>query len=98
MAEDCVHGMNPNWCAVYQKADHGDIDAPGNSRYYAGQWKQDLLNHVTDQLGLARETVGVGSSLPSTVSNLSDVAPLLSNRLTASGKLVDDYEMVATGQ
>ena len=67
MAEDCVHGMNPDWCAVCQKMDHGDIGSPGSYGYYGGQSKQDLLNHVTDQLGLARETVGVGSSLPSTV-------------------------------
>ena len=67
MAEDCVHGMNPDWCAVCQRTDHRDIGAPGNYGYYGGQSKQDLLNHLTDQLGLARETVGVGSSLPSTV-------------------------------
>jgi len=59
--------MNPDWCAVCQKTDHGDIGGPGNHGYYGGQSKQDLLNHVTDQLGLARETVGVGSSLPSIV-------------------------------
>ena len=67
MAEDCVHGMNPDWCAVCQKTDHGDIGAPGNYGYYSGQAKQDLLNQVTDQLGLARETVGIGSSLSSAV-------------------------------
>jgi hypothetical protein len=67
MAEDCIHGMNPDWCAVCQKTDHGGIGAPRNYGYYGGQSKQDLLNNVTDQLGLPRETVGVGSSLPSTV-------------------------------
>jgi len=67
MAEDCVHGMNPDWCAACQKTDHGDIGAPRNYGYYGGQSKQDLLNLVTDQLGMPRETVGVGSSLPSTV-------------------------------
>lgn len=67
MAEDCIHGMNPDWCAVCQKTDHGDIGAPRNYGYYGGQSKQDLLNLVTDQLGMPRETVGVGSSLPSTV-------------------------------
>lgn len=67
MAEDCVHGMNPEWCAVCQKTDHGDAHASGNYGYFRGQSKQDLLNQLTDQLGLQRETVGLGSSLPSSV-------------------------------
>jgi len=57
--------MNPEWCAVCRKTDHGDVHASGNYGYFGGQSKQDLLNQLTDQLGLPRETVGVGSSLPS---------------------------------
>lgn len=59
--------MNPEWCAVCQKTDHGVAHASGNYGYFGGQSKQDLLNQLTDQLGLPRETVGVGSSLPSSV-------------------------------
>jgi hypothetical protein len=67
MAEDCVHGMNPDWCAACQKAAQGAVGATGNYGYFGGQSKQDLLNQVTDQLGLPREAIGVGSSLPSGV-------------------------------
>jgi hypothetical protein len=64
---ECVHGMNPEWCAVCQRRDHGEVSTPGNHGYFEGRSKQDLLNQVSDRLGLVRESVGVGSSLPSNV-------------------------------
>jgi hypothetical protein len=71
MAEDCIHGMNPDWCAVCQKTEHSDVSGPGSYNYFGGQSKQDLLDQLTDQLGLPRESVGVGSSLPSSVFDVA---------------------------
>lgn len=34
MAEDCVHGMNPEWCAVCHKTDHSEVSTPGNYGYF----------------------------------------------------------------
>ena len=35
MPGDCVRGMNPDWCAVCQKVNHGDIGFPGTYGYPA---------------------------------------------------------------
>lgn len=64
--DDCVHGMNPEWCATCQGTD--SAPRPGDRYgYYGGETKQDLLDALCDLLHIPRQSVGVGSSLPSEV-------------------------------
>lgn len=66
--DECIHGMNPTWCSTCTKAPG---DAPrtriGEYGFHGGASKQDLLHTLCDLLGVPRQPVGRGSSLPSDV-------------------------------
>lgn len=60
---DCIHWMNPEWCAIC----NGSDTAPraGSTRTRSNEDdKQDLVNAICSAADLPRRTVGVGSSLP----------------------------------
>jgi hypothetical protein len=67
VSDECIHGMNPDWCSQCQGHEAPATSRTGDYGYYGGQTKQDLLNRLCDQLGLPREPIGEGSSLPSHV-------------------------------
>lgn len=67
MGTECVHGMDAAWCAICTKADDASGSRAGEYGFHGGRSKQDLLDAICDQLGVAREPIGVGSSLPSHV-------------------------------
>lgn len=72
MTDECVHGMNPNWCAMCRAPrDQGARNMTGEYGLHGGRSKQDALNQFCDQLGIAREPVGRGSSLPSHVFEIA---------------------------
>lgn len=59
--------MDASWCAICTKADDASGSRVGDYGFHGGRSKQDLLDSICDQLGVAREPIGVGSSLPSQV-------------------------------
>ena len=64
--EECIHGMNADWCSICTKVDIGTEG--GRSRgSYGGDTKQDALTRLCESLGIAPARVGVGSSLPASV-------------------------------
>lgn len=72
MDDECQHGMNPAWCGICQG--HDDRASTDTARSPEGRPKQELLDHLCDMLGLPREPVGVGSSLPSHVFDAAATA------------------------
>jgi hypothetical protein len=69
MLEECMHGMEPAWCATCSKSDDTLAASASTASFHGGEQKQDVLNDVTDMLGLPRYVLrkGGGSSLPSEV-------------------------------
>jgi hypothetical protein len=68
MGDECIHGMDPTWCATCNGADARAARGHGAGYgFYGGETKQDLLYELCDLLGLPRQPIGVGSSLPSDV-------------------------------
>lgn len=67
--DECVHGMDATWCATCSKADDTVNVRAATSSFQGGELKQDVLNDITDMLGLRRYVLppGGGSSLPSEV-------------------------------
>lgn len=67
--EECVHGMDPAWCATCSKTDDTVSAGASTGSFHGGELKQDVLNDITDLLGLRRYVLppGGGSSLPSEV-------------------------------
>jgi len=67
--DECVHGIDPAWCATGSKTDDTPSNRVGADSFHGGERKQDVLNDVTDMLGLPRFVLreGGGSSLPSEV-------------------------------
>jgi hypothetical protein len=66
-SEECLHGMEMVWCSTCNKIDDSFL-----SRSYSYGWndietKQDIFDEITDLLGVARQQLSVGSSLPSDV-------------------------------
>lgn len=71
--EECVHGMEPAWCATCAKSDDTAATSTSTSSFHGGELKQDVLNDVTDMLDLPRIVLpkGGGSSLPSEVFDVA---------------------------
>lgn len=69
--DECVHGMAPAWCATCTRTDDIGSSREGASSFHGSERKQDVLNDITDLLGLPRHVLpeGGGSSLPSEVFN-----------------------------
>lgn len=66
--DECIHGMPRDWCSTCQGLEGvGGGSRSGEYGFHGGELKQDLLNELCDVLGLPREPIGVGSSLPSHV-------------------------------
>jgi hypothetical protein len=65
--EECIHGMTRAWCGSCQGVDGGSRNRSGEYGFHGGEQKQDLLDDLCDIVGLRREPVGRGSSLPSHV-------------------------------
>jgi hypothetical protein len=67
--DECVHGMDPTWCATCSETDDALSDRVSATSFHGGERKQDVLNDITDLLGLPRYILppGGGSSLPSAV-------------------------------
>lgn len=59
--------MDADWCAICTKVDDAPPSRVGEYGLHGGDSKQDALNVICDQLAMAREPIGVGSSLPSHV-------------------------------
>ncbi len=62
--DECIHGMNPVWCA--NCAERRRAAAPPSGKPSDGRTrsKQDLVNDLCDVLGVARHNFGPGSTLP----------------------------------
>jgi hypothetical protein len=67
LADECIHGMDADWCGICTRIDDVPRAQLGEYGFRGGESKQDLLNAICDQLGIPREPIGVGSSLPSYV-------------------------------
>lgn len=69
--EECLHGMDRAWCAICSQTDDTVSSHASTGSFHGGELKQDVLNDITDLLGLRRYvlTPGGGSSLPSEVFN-----------------------------
>src|SRR5689334_7627258 len=67
MSTECRHGIDESWCSICNGSDDGSQSRDGRYGYYGGETKQDLLNELCDLLGVPREPIGEGSSLPSGV-------------------------------
>lgn len=64
--DDCLHGMNPEWCATCRGDDSAERQgSPGAPSSH--DTKQDQLDLLCDQLGLPRAQVSNGSSIPAPV-------------------------------
>ena len=58
--------MNPAWCGICS-APRGSVYSSRTAGLAGGRTKQDELDVLCDQLGLPREQIGEGSSIPSHV-------------------------------
>ncbi len=65
--EDCRHGTRPEWCAICNGDDRATTSHSQGYGYHGVETKQDILNATCGELGIPRQRVGVGSSLPSEV-------------------------------
>jgi len=65
--DECVHGMEAAWCGICNKAPGADSARLGIYGYQGGETKQDVLDDVCRLLGIPKQAVSVGSSLPSDV-------------------------------
>ena len=63
--DECIHGMNPTWCGICSAVD--PVGASGRSAPQGGETKQDVLDDICDLVGIPRQAVSTGSSLPSEV-------------------------------
>jgi hypothetical protein len=62
--DECIHGLNPAWCAncaERHRVASPPTGKPGGDR---DRSKQDLVNDLCDILGVARHHFGPGSTLP----------------------------------
>lgn len=88
--DECRHGMNPEWCATCLGTD-STTTAGDTYGYYGGQTKQDLLDELCDALGIPREPVGRGSSLPSHVFDVAaDRTGVARGSMPSIGRAVAD--------
>lgn len=63
---ECRHGMEREWCGTC--SDETNRPRPKSVvTHRHTETKQDVLNDITDLLGMPRSRVSVGSSLPSDV-------------------------------
>ncbi|TCJ21667.1 hypothetical protein [Nocardioides jejuensis] len=65
--DECVHGMNPEWCGTCLKIDDSGTGQSGSYGWHGGETKQDVLNDLCDILGIKRLATSNGSSLPTEV-------------------------------
>lgn len=65
--EECVHGMEYAWCGICNKVSDVSSSRLGTYGYQGGETKQEVLNDVCRLLGIPRQAVSNGSSLPSDV-------------------------------
>lgn len=65
--EECLHGMQLEWCGICLRTPGVGEARLGSYGYHGGETKQDVLDDITELLGLPASTVSVGSSLPSEV-------------------------------
>jgi len=63
--DECIHGMPRAWCSLCEKAEGPSAGPAKSSSQGERKSKQALLNELCDLLGLPRQRIGVGSSLPS---------------------------------
>lgn len=63
--------MDPALCSICTKQSDSGRSRVGSYGYAGGETKQDVLDDVTDMLGLPRYAVSVGSSLPSEVFSVA---------------------------
>ena len=62
-----MHLMDPATCALCSPIADSGISRSGSYGSHGGETKQDVLDDITRMLSLPRQTVSVGSSLPSDV-------------------------------
>lgn len=60
---ECVHGMDVSWCGDCRR-DKATTRPNSPGAFGSGETKQDVLNRIADLLGIERQSVGAGSSLP----------------------------------
>ncbi|GAA1970767.1 hypothetical protein GCM10009776_37240 [Microbacterium deminutum] len=65
--DECIHLMDPALCSICTTASDAGSNRVGSYGFHGGETKQDVLDDVTRMLGLRRQVVSVGSSLPSDV-------------------------------
>lgn len=65
--DECVHGLNPEWCGVCMKIDDVGSSRTGSHGWHGGETKQDVLHDLCDLLGMPRMATSTGSSLPTEV-------------------------------
>lgn len=78
---NCIHGRNSAFCTMGcspvklpergAKRASAPRDRGGEHGFHGGETKQDVTNEICDLLGIARQTVSRGSSLPSDVFRLA---------------------------
>lgn len=60
--DECVHGMDRRWCGDCSGLSQGT--SARSAQFAPGETKQDVLNRISDLLGVRRRLVSNGSSLP----------------------------------
>lgn len=98
LGSECVHGMDTAWCAICTKTDDASGSRIGEFGFHGGQSKQQLFDVICDQLGIPREPVGVGSSLPSPVFHtMADKAGVPRGSMPEIGQAVAEKAGLAWG-
>lgn len=65
---ECMHGIEIEWCGVCTRVSEVATSTRlGMYGHHGGETKQDVLDDVCRLLGIKRQAVSVGSSLPSDV-------------------------------
>lgn len=63
---ECKHGIDVAWCGTCSGT---DLDTRGlqQARRYGSESKQEVVNDICDLLDIPRQSVSVGSSVPSEI-------------------------------
>lgn len=65
--EDCIHGTNPEWCAICTRVEAGPDTSRGGAAKSQGRTKQAIANDICRALGIQPLELGRGSSVPSEI-------------------------------
>ncbi|MFD1505739.1 hypothetical protein FE374_00930 [Georgenia yuyongxinii] len=69
--DECIHGMTAAWCGLCIKVEPVPTVRSGSYGFHGGETKQDVIDEIHDLLGMRRQAVSNGSSLPASMFRIA---------------------------